>query len=141
MKSLVCSCKDNCEKTSHFKTRVGRSISGFGLSPGITKEQRLEVESLMKTAFGNLEVNTRISSCSKNCCNNPMTGRPCRHLLPSHWDGRESEATACRRSLPLCVRRQEPAGLDRFSQPGVYVRIAGEWHGERLARGKRHFPQ
>ena len=36
-------------------SRVGRSISGFGLSPGITKEQRLEVESLMKTAFGNLE--------------------------------------------------------------------------------------
>ena len=38
--------------------RVGRSISGFGLSPGITKQQRLEVESLMKTAFGNLEVTT-----------------------------------------------------------------------------------
>merc|ERR1712109_201922 len=37
------------------RIRVGRSISGFGLSPGITKEQRLEVESLMKTAFGNLE--------------------------------------------------------------------------------------
>merc|ERR1712107_958931 len=37
------------------RIRVGRSISGFGLSPGITKEQRLEVESLIKTAFGNLE--------------------------------------------------------------------------------------
>merc|ERR1712061_611184 len=37
------------------RIRVGRSISGFGLSPGITKEQRLEVESLMKTAFGNLQ--------------------------------------------------------------------------------------
>merc|ERR1711982_268316 len=37
------------------RIRVGRSISGFGLSPGITKQQRLEVESLMKTAFGNLE--------------------------------------------------------------------------------------
>merc|ERR1719285_1022283 len=34
----------------------GRSWSGgFGLSPGITKEQRLEVEKLMKTAFGKLE--------------------------------------------------------------------------------------
>merc|ERR1712038_1348176 len=31
--------------------RVGRSIDGFGLSPGITKEQRLAVESLMKGAF------------------------------------------------------------------------------------------
>merc|ERR1712165_636164 len=37
------------------RIRVGRSISGFGLSPGITKEQRLEVEELMKKAFANLE--------------------------------------------------------------------------------------
>merc|ERR1719376_1058297 len=35
--------------------RVGRSIDGFGLSPGITKEQRLAVENLMKSAFGKLE--------------------------------------------------------------------------------------
>merc|ERR1719336_805611 len=34
--------------------RVGRSIDGFGLSPGITKEQRLEVENLMKKAFGKM---------------------------------------------------------------------------------------
>merc|ERR1712079_124459 len=32
------------------RIRVGRSIDGFGLSPGITKEQRLGVEKLMKTA-------------------------------------------------------------------------------------------
>merc|ERR1712080_769460 len=37
------------------RIRVGRSIDGFGLSPGITKEQRLNVESLMKKAFANLE--------------------------------------------------------------------------------------
>jgi len=37
------------------RIRVGRSIDGFGLSPGITKEQRLAVENLMKTAFGKLE--------------------------------------------------------------------------------------
>merc|ERR1712150_459906 len=37
------------------RIRVGRSIEGFGLSPGITKEQRLEVENLMKTAFQKLE--------------------------------------------------------------------------------------
>merc|ERR1711936_1466110 len=30
------------------RIRVGRSIDGFGLSPGITKEQRLGVENLMK---------------------------------------------------------------------------------------------
>ncbi len=37
------------------RIRVGRSIDGFGLSPGITKNQRLEVETLMKSAFGKLE--------------------------------------------------------------------------------------
>ena len=36
------------------RIRVGRSIAGFGLSPGITKEQRIEVESLMKKAFQKL---------------------------------------------------------------------------------------
>merc|ERR1739844_302563 len=36
------------------RIRVGRSIDGFGLSPGITKEQRLGVENLMKKAFANL---------------------------------------------------------------------------------------
>merc|ERR1712058_171964 len=35
------------------RIRVGRSIDGFGLSPGITKEQRLDVENLMKKAFAN----------------------------------------------------------------------------------------
>merc|ERR1712080_515469 len=33
------------------RIRVGRSIQGFGLSPGITKEQRVGVENLMKGAF------------------------------------------------------------------------------------------
>jgi len=37
------------------RIRVGRSIEGFGLSPGITKEQRLEMEGLMKNAFGKFE--------------------------------------------------------------------------------------
>merc|ERR1712170_341861 len=37
------------------RIRVGRSIEGFGLSPGITREQRLEVENLMKSAFQKLE--------------------------------------------------------------------------------------
>merc|ERR1712033_85470 len=36
------------------RIRVGRSIDGFGLSPGITKEQRVGVENLMKKAFANL---------------------------------------------------------------------------------------
>ena len=37
------------------RIRVGRSIAGFGLSPGITKEQRLEMEGLMKNAFAKFE--------------------------------------------------------------------------------------
>merc|ERR1712096_61459 len=37
------------------RIRVGRSIDGFGLSPGITKEQRLGVENLMTKAFANLK--------------------------------------------------------------------------------------
>merc|ERR1712212_9006 len=36
------------------RIRVGRSIQGFGLSPGITKQQRVGVENLMKKAFANL---------------------------------------------------------------------------------------
>ena len=39
----------------YFRIRVGRSIEGFGLSPGITKEQRLGVEKLMINAFAKLE--------------------------------------------------------------------------------------
>merc|ERR1711962_1191780 len=35
------------------RIRVGRSIDGFGLSPGITKEQRVGVEKLMITAVKN----------------------------------------------------------------------------------------
>merc|ERR1719431_520933 len=35
------------------RIRVGRSIDGFGLSPGITKDQRLGVEGLMKNAVKN----------------------------------------------------------------------------------------
>merc|ERR1712128_219446 len=37
------------------RIRVGRSIDGFGLSPGITKEQRKGVEALMKKAFANMK--------------------------------------------------------------------------------------
>merc|ERR1711994_426176 len=37
------------------RIRVCRSIDGFGLSPGITKEQRVGVENLMKKAFANLK--------------------------------------------------------------------------------------
>jgi len=37
------------------RIRVGRSIQGYGLSPGITREQRLKVEEIAKLAFSKLE--------------------------------------------------------------------------------------
>jgi len=37
------------------RIRVGRSIEGYGLSPGITRDQRLGVETLMISAFAKLE--------------------------------------------------------------------------------------
>jgi protein-arginine kinase len=37
------------------RIRVGRNIKGYGLSPGITKEQRLAVEELMKGIFAKLD--------------------------------------------------------------------------------------
>merc|ERR1712051_478575 len=37
------------------RIRVGRNIDGFGLSPGITKQQRIDVEKLMSNALSKLE--------------------------------------------------------------------------------------
>lgn len=50
--------KGNIDATAPVKStriRVGRSIDGFGLSPGITREQRMAVENLMKSAFAKLK--------------------------------------------------------------------------------------
>jgi len=45
---------DSRAPVKSVRIRVGRSIEGFGLSPGITKKQRLDMEALMKSAFGKL---------------------------------------------------------------------------------------
>ena len=37
------------------RVRIGRNIDGYGLSPGITKEQRIEVEDILKRSVVNLE--------------------------------------------------------------------------------------
>merc|ERR1711970_578315 len=50
--------KGNIDPSAPVKStriRVGRSIQGFGLSPGITRDQRRQVEALMKSAFSHLE--------------------------------------------------------------------------------------
>merc|ERR1712002_1439616 len=36
------------------RIRVGRNIDGFGLSPGITKQQRIDIEKLMSSALSTL---------------------------------------------------------------------------------------
>merc|ERR1712001_403672 len=36
------------------RIRVGRNIDGFGLSPGITKQQRIDIEKLMSSALSKL---------------------------------------------------------------------------------------
>jgi len=41
-------------KVNSTRIRVGRNIKGFGLSPGITREHRQEVEKIMKRAFDGL---------------------------------------------------------------------------------------
>ena len=41
----------------HHRICVGRSIDRFGLSLGITKEQRLEVKGLMEKAFAKMTGN------------------------------------------------------------------------------------
>jgi len=54
----VTKIKGNIDPSAPVKStriRVGRNIDGFGLSPGITKDQRLGVENLMKSAFTKLE--------------------------------------------------------------------------------------
>ena len=49
-----------------FSIRVGRSIQGFGLSPGITKEQRVGVENLFKGACQKFSGETHIIMPSMN---------------------------------------------------------------------------
>ena len=44
------------------RIRVGRNIEGYGLSPGITKEQRLEVETTMKDVFGKFSLDALASA-------------------------------------------------------------------------------
>merc|ERR1712183_1082755 len=53
--SKITSTVDPAAPVHSTRIRVGRSVDGFGLSPGITKEQRLEVEGLVKKGFANLK--------------------------------------------------------------------------------------
>merc|ERR1711874_534056 len=46
---------DSTHTSDMDASKISRNIEGFGLSPGITKEQRLEMEGLMKNAFAKFE--------------------------------------------------------------------------------------
>merc|ERR1712062_733509 len=53
----VTKIKGNIDPTAPVhstRIRVGRNIDGFGLSPGITKQQRIDVEKLMSSALSKL---------------------------------------------------------------------------------------
>merc|ERR1712018_475006 len=58
------------------RIRVGRNVDGFGLSPRITKQQRIDLEKAFSSALKN-------------------HWRPCWLLLPPHWHGRGRQAAAC----------------------------------------------
>merc|ERR1719298_231296 len=45
---------DRAVPVDSTRIRVGRSIDGYGLSPGITKQQRIDVEKLMSSALSKL---------------------------------------------------------------------------------------
>merc|ERR1712050_491180 len=60
------------------RIRVGRSIDGFGLSPGITKEQRVGVEQVVSKGFAK------------------MTGDLAGTYCPHHRHGREGPSAAGR---------------------------------------------
>jgi len=46
---------DPAAPVKSVRIRVGRSFNGFGLSPGITKQQRIDLEQLLIIAFSNFE--------------------------------------------------------------------------------------
>merc|ERR1711874_349979 len=48
------------------RIRVGRNIDGFGLSPGITKQQRIDVEALMSNALSKLSGNLTVAGMERD---------------------------------------------------------------------------
>ena len=45
---------DSNARVKSIRIRVGRNFAGFGLSPGISREQRLQLEKIMATVFAGL---------------------------------------------------------------------------------------
>ena len=40
---------------THYRVRIGRNLRGFGLCPGMSNEERIEVEDILKRSVMNLE--------------------------------------------------------------------------------------
>ena len=108
------------------RVRVGRSIDGFGLSPGITKEQRVGVETLMKSALAKLTGDLAGTYF-------PLTGmdeKVRQQLVDDHF---------------LFVSGDKNLQVREFNMFLIVNSIlpprAGERDGERVAGGPRHLPQ
>merc|ERR1711874_120089 len=82
------------------RIRVGRSIQGFGLSPGITKDQRVGVENLMKGAFtkftGDLAGNYYALTGQKAVVFSTMK---LKHSLSGSMKRINSESSPCKRAV------------------------------------------
>merc|ERR1711971_1510844 len=116
----------NAEVPVHStRVRVGRSIDGFGLSPGITKEQRLGVESLLKSALSKLTGDLAGTYY-------PLTGmdeKVRQQLVDDHF----LFVSGDRNLIVSNLRRSKSIEIT-FPLPGCR-------HGARLARGPWNLPQ
>ena len=107
------------------RIRVGRSIDGFGLSPGITKDQRVGVEKLMANA---------VKSFPSDLAGNyyPLTGmdeKVRQQLVDDHF----LFVSGDRNLIVSNLRRSESTEIT-FPLPGCR-------YGARLARGPWNLPQ
>ena len=108
------------------RIRVGRSIDGFGLSPGITKSQRVGVENLMKKAFANLTGDLAGTYY-------PLTGmneQVRQQLVDDHFLFVSGDP-----NLKVILDLIKVGGWFDF------FKILGCWYGKRLARGPWYLPQ
>merc|ERR1712020_422677 len=101
------------------RIRVGRSIQGFGLSPGITKDQRVGVENLMKNAFpkfagdlaGNYYALTGLKAVESSTTK-------LKHYLSGSMKRISSESSPCKRAvMSEAYSRDWPEALRLYKTP------------------------
>jgi len=101
------------------RIRVGRSIQGFGLSPGITKDQRIEVEKLMASAFKNFSGILLMNFDSHLTCvwnlNLILFRWSCWLLLSTYWHGWESPPTGLAKIFLSSLKFQSHQDIVQYS--------------------------